>query len=105
MARKTEKATEGKGGKKSRKPTVTTEMPTREKKPSALEAAAKVLGEAGEPMNCQAMIEAMAKKGYGTSPGGATPAATLYAAIAKEVKTKGKESRFKKTERGKFALA
>ena len=75
------------------------------KKLSALDAAAKVLGEASAPMNCQEMIEAMAKKGYWTSPGGKTPQATLYSAILRELKAKGKESRFKKTERGKFAAA
>jgi HB1, ASXL, restriction endonuclease HTH domain len=72
---------------------------------SALDAAAKVLGEASEPMNCQAMIEAMATKGYWKSPGGKTPASTLYSSILKEVTTKGKESRFKKVARGQFALA
>jgi hypothetical protein len=40
---------------------------------------------------------------YWTSPNGATPQATLYAAIMREVKTKGKYARFVKTERGKFA--
>src|SRR5579884_3000386 len=55
------------------------------KKLSALDAAAKVLGEAGAPMNCKEMIEAMATKGYWTSPGGKTPHATLYAAILREI--------------------
>jgi hypothetical protein len=73
------------------------------KKTSALDAAAKVLGEAGQPMGCMEMIEAMSKKGYWTSPGGATPHSTLYAAILREIKIKGKDSRFQKTERGKFA--
>jgi len=73
------------------------------KKTSALDAAAKVLGEAGQPMTCREMIEAMSKKGYWTSPGGATPQATLYSAMLREIKTKGNEARFKKTERGKFA--
>jgi len=73
------------------------------KKLSALDAAAKVLGEAGVPMNCKEMIEAMAAKGYWTSPGGKTPHATLYAAILREISAKGKEARFAKTERGKFA--
>ena len=75
------------------------------KKTSALDAAGRVLGEAGETMTCPEMIEAMAKKGYWTSPGGATPHATLYSAILREIKTKGKEARFTKTERGKFARA
>ena len=74
------------------------------KKPSALDAAAKVLGEAGAPLNCQEMIKAMADKGYWTSPGGQTPHATLYSAILREVNVKGKDARFVKAERGKFAL-
>jgi len=57
---------------------------------SALDAAAKVLGEAGQPMNCQEMIQAMAAKGYWTSPGGKTPSATLYSGILRELKTKGR---------------
>jgi hypothetical protein len=77
----------------------------KEKKVSALDAAARVLGEAKEPMNCQEMIEAMAAKGYWKSPGGKTPHATLYSAILREIDKKGKESRFKKAERGKFAIA
>jgi hypothetical protein len=72
-------------------------------KMSCLNAAAKVLAEKGEPMNCKEMIEAMASKGYWTTPGGQTPHATLYSSIAREIRDKGKESRFKKAERGKFA--
>jgi hypothetical protein len=72
-----------------------------EKKLSALDAAARVLAEAGQPMSCQEMIDAMAAKGYWSSPGGKTPAATLYSAILREL-SKGAESRFVKTERGKF---
>ena len=64
-----------------------------------------MLGEAKEPMNTKAMIEAMAAKGYWTSPGGKTPHATLYSAILAEINKKGKEARFKKTERGHFTLA
>ena len=72
---------------------------------SAIDAAAKVLSEAGKPMNCQAMIDAMAAKGYWTSPGGKTPAATLYAAIVREINVKGAESRFTKVDRGQFKIA
>ena len=71
---------------------------------SALDAAAKVLAEAGEAMNTRQLIEAMAEKGYWTSPGGKTPAATLFSAMLREINTKGDASRFVKTERGKFAL-
>ena len=75
------------------------------KKLSALDAAVRVLGESGQAMNCQEMIAAMAAKGYWTSPGGKTPSATLYSSILRELKTKGGEARFRKTERGKFARA
>jgi hypothetical protein len=84
-------------GKKAKEPEA--------KKTSALDAAARVLEEAGQPMTCPEMIETMTAKAYWTSPGGATPAATLYSAILREINAKGKESRFVKTERGKFGLA
>jgi HB1, ASXL, restriction endonuclease HTH domain len=74
------------------------------KKMSAIDAAAKILGEAGEAMNCQEMIKAMGEKGYWTSPGGKTPHATLYSAILRELQNKGNDARFKKMERGKFGL-
>jgi hypothetical protein len=45
---------------------------------SCLNAAATVLAEACQPMTTQEMIVAMAAKGYWSSPGGKTPAATLY---------------------------
>ena len=81
----------------------TQETEAKAKKLSALEAAAKVLEETGQPMSTKEMIEAMAQKGYWSSPGGKTPSATLYSGIIKEIATKGKESRFQKTDRGRFA--
>src|SRR6516162_10888360 len=69
---------------------------------SCLNAAAKVLAEKGEPMTCKEMIEAIAAKGYWTTPGGQTPWATLYSSIAREIRDKGKASRFKKADRGNF---
>jgi hypothetical protein len=83
-----------------------TKMPAapKEKKLSALDAAAKVLAEVGQAMSCQELIGAMAAKGYWTSPGGKTPHATLYSAILREITTKGTASRFVKAERGKFTL-
>jgi hypothetical protein len=75
------------------------------KKTSALDAAVRVLEEAGQPMTCPEMIEAMTVKRYWASPKGLTPAATLYSAVLREMKAKGKEARFVKTERGKFGLA
>src|SRR5262245_20762629 len=74
-------------------------------KMSCLDAAAKVLGESTEPLTTKEMIEKMAAKKYWTSPGGKTPAATLYSAILREINAKGKDARFKKTERGHFTLA
>ncbi len=73
------------------------------KKMSGLDAAAKVLAVAKEPMNAKQMIEQMATKGYWKSPGGRTPHATLYSALLREIQKKGKDSRFKKTGRGLFA--
>jgi hypothetical protein len=73
------------------------------KRLSALDAAALVLAETGQAMTCPEMIAAMAAKGYWSSPGGKTPAATLYSALLREITTKGSGSRFVKTQRGKFA--
>ena len=77
----------------------------KDKKISAIDAAVRVLEEAGQPMTCPEMIEAMTAKKYWSSPKGLTPSATLYSAILREIATKGKESRFVKTDRGKFGLA
>lgn len=73
------------------------------KKLSALDAAAQVLAGNGGAMNTKEMIEAMAAQKLWESPNGKTPAATLYAAILREVTTKGTGSRFQKTEPGQFA--
>ncbi len=72
-------------------------------KMSALDAAAKVLSESKQPLRSGELIEQMAAQGYWKSPGGKTPAATLYAAITREINTKGQDARFKKTGRGLFA--
>jgi hypothetical protein len=75
------------------------------KRLSALDAAAQVLAETGQPMRCSELIAAMTAKGYRTSPAGKTPASTLYAAFLRELRTKKDQARFRKTERGKFGLA
>lgn len=86
---------------KSEKSTKTkTEQKPKTKKVSALDAAAQVLAKADKPMGAQELITAMAEKGLWTSPGGKTPHATLYAAMIREIGTKGKDARFKKVERG-----
>ena len=94
----TKKTTSGKPAKKK----ITKATDGGAKKLSALTAAAKVLGDSKEPMNCKELIDAMAAKKYWTSPGGKTPASTLYSAIQREINTKGKDARFKKTDRGHF---
>ena len=86
--------------KKPRKPK-TVSADAGEKKLSCMAAALKVLAESAEPMNAKEMIDAMESKGYWTSPGGKTPHATLYSAILREL-ARGDESRFVKTERGRF---
>ncbi len=63
-----------------------------------------MLGESAEAMAAKEMIDAMSAKGYWASPGGQTPHATLYAAILREINTKGADARFAKTERGRFGL-
>jgi HB1/ASXL restriction endonuclease-like protein with HTH domain len=70
---------------------------------SALDAAALVLREAGQPMSCPELIAQMAAKGHWTSPKGKTPSATLYAALLREVHQKGAAARFQKTGPGRFA--
>jgi hypothetical protein len=75
-----------------------------ERRMGALDAAAKVLGETDTPMNAKALIKAMSAKGYWTSPGGATPHATLYSAILREIQKKGPQARFARAENG-FVLA
>jgi hypothetical protein len=75
------------------------------KRTSGLDAAAKVLEESGQPMTPKEMVEVAEAKGYWKSPGGKTPHATVYSAIIREIAKKGNESRFVKTERGKFAAS
>jgi hypothetical protein len=69
---------------------------------SALSAAARVLAETGQAMNCRHLIETMAAQGYWTSPGGRTPEATLASAMAREIRAKGTQARFRKVNRGQF---
>ena len=87
----------------TKKPTKAKAESATKNKLSALDAAAQVLTDSGGSMNTKDLIEAMAAQKLWTSPNGKTPAATLYAAILREINTKGTDSRFKKTEPGKFA--
>jgi hypothetical protein len=91
--------------KPARKKKATDESATPAKKTSQIQAALQVLATSKEPMNCQAMVEAMTSQGLWTSPGGKTPHATLYAAILREINTKGNDARFRKVDRGQFTAA
>lgn len=88
--------------------------PTRTKpssgKLSALDAAARVLQglpakEAATGISTPTLIERMAEARLWTSPGGKTPAATLYAAIVREIGKKDGPCRFRRVSPGHFALA
>jgi hypothetical protein len=71
---------------------------------SGLDAAAKVLSDAGKPMSVKEIVEAaFAAKLW--SSDGKTPSATLYSAVIREIANKKDASRFKKTGPGEFALA
>src|ERR1019366_8713841 len=94
-----------KAPKKAREP-----KPKKEKAPggggrgmSGLDAAAKILQDADEPLRCKAIVEAIFAKGLWKSDG-KTPWATLYSAMAREARDRGAKSRFKKTDRGLFAF-
>ena len=65
---------------------------------SQIEVAIQVLGKAGEPMSCKAMVEAMTTQGLWTSPGGARPDATLYSSILREINNNGRGAHFRKRE-------
>jgi hypothetical protein len=104
MATKKKTATKKPTAKKTTKRATKKASLNKERKPSALDAAAKVLGESKEPLTTKEMITAMEAKGNWKSPGGKTPDRTLYSAILREIVLKKGEARFKKTERGKFTL-
>jgi hypothetical protein len=87
---------------KAKKTKATDQKP---KRVSALDAAAQVLAKASKPMRAQELIAAMAEQNLWKSPGGKTPAGTLYAAMMREARDKGDASRFRKVERGQFAFA
>jgi hypothetical protein len=91
--------------KPTRKKKATGETAATTIKTSQIQAALQVLVNVKEPMNCQAMVEAMSAQGLWTSPGGKTPHATLYAAILREINTKGNDARFRKVDRGQFVAA
>jgi hypothetical protein len=79
--------------------------PKAERKPGCLDVAVQVLKTAGGgPLGCKEMVERMLAKGLWKTSG-KTPAATLYAAVIREIAAKGKDARFHKTGRGQFELS
>ena len=58
-----------------------------------------------EALNTKQMIEQAKAKGLWTPGEGKTPEQTLYSAIAREIKAKGENSRFKLVTKGHFKLA
>ena len=92
--------------KKPGKPKATKTKPNKStKRVSALDAAFTVLRGRKQPMNVKDLIEAMATRKLWKSPGGATPHATLAAALIGEISKKGKQSRFKKVSPGQFTAS
>ncbi len=92
------KATNAKATKTGKAP-----MERKPKRVSGLDLAAKILADAGEPLNAKTIAERAIAAGWKTS--GKTPEATLYAAIIREIAKKGKDARFRKADRGLFTAA
>lgn len=91
------------GPKPPRKPKTPKEP--KPKRISIIDAAATILREEAQAMDCKTMVMKAAERGLWESPGGATPDATLYSAIIREIAKKGSESRFRKVDRGRFESA
>lgn len=70
---------------------------------SQIAAAERVLAESGQPMSCGEMVAEMTARGLWASPAGKTPAATLYAAILRRIRTRNEQAGFKKIGPGRFA--
>ncbi len=71
---------------------------------SGLDAAAKILKDTGKALNCKELVAEAFKRNLWRSEG-ATPDATLSAAIGREIRAKGGDSRFVKKGRGMFVAA
>jgi hypothetical protein len=91
-------------GKQLKQADAATKAAKADRQMSGLDAAAKVLAESPTPLNAKAIVEQAAAKGYWTSPGGKTPAGTIYAAMLIEARKKGTASRFAKVDRGLWTL-
>ena len=78
-------------------------QPAKERKPSALSAAAQVLTEANGPLGAGEIVKRMLEKGLWQTKG-RTPHATLYSALVRHIRKDGTNARFRKVERGRFEL-
>ncbi|MCL2000115.1 MAG: HTH domain-containing protein [Planctomycetes bacterium] len=78
-------------------------VPSKRRKPSALDAAAAVLRDTGEAMTPKEIFEAIVTRSLWASPKGKTPQFTIAAALGREIATGGDDCRFMKAGRGKFA--
>jgi hypothetical protein len=78
-----------------------TPKPQKSKKSSGLDIAAQILKASEQPMRCRDIVQRMIDDGLWQT-NGKTPPATIYAAMIREIQTKGEQSRFKKTDRGLF---
>lgn len=94
----TEPTPEEKPAKAKRTPKPKAEKAPR--KASGLDLAAAALKHAKAPLDAGAITQAVLAAGWETK--GKTPAATLYAAIVREITAKGDQARFAKTARGHF---
>ena len=86
-------STKVKNSKKDKKP----------RQPSGLDAATQVLAASKEPMRCKDIVDKMLSQGLWSTKG-KTPHATIYAAIIREIQSKGVASRFEKVDRGRFQI-
>ena len=75
----------------------------KEKRLGLVDAAIQVMKAAGKPMNCKDIVKVILEKKLWETTG-KTPDATLYSSILRDIQKKGAEARFKKVDRGQFAL-
>jgi len=96
----------GERNKPASSSTPKTAKPPKAPRASAINIAAELIAKAGgKPMSAGELVRQMEAKGLWKSPGGKTPSATLSAAIGREIKVKGRESRFMKAGRGLYVAA
>jgi hypothetical protein len=102
-AKKSKGGGKARGGQKGKK--TKAKQSAKNKPLSALGAAAAVLAQAKKPMRVSEILAEMEAKNLWKSKAGKTPEATIYAAIIREIRDKGVDSRFEKKDRGLFAAA